>query len=132
ERNFSLVENSGISNAEFLSDVFRNKNISLLRVPLPRGKLIDLFVGKRNHYFFCAVGCADLQLMDIPLCVDETQIHNTHIPSYSFDILQIPEGKRIVIAIREKNCILVTTLQKVIRIIPGNVILTAVMFEPVH
>ena len=72
-----------------------------------------------------------LELVDVPVGIEQTQIHHAHIGAYAFHFLVVPERKCVIVAVCEKDGARLAGLQHVIGVVPGNVVPRTVVLRPV-
>ena len=72
----------------------------------------------------------EFHLVDIPFAAEVAHVHDTDIGSFAFDLLGIPEGEGIVIAVVHDNCVR-QQVQVVMSEVTGGISVRTVMVVPV-
>ena len=67
----------------------------------------------RDRLRFGVVGSV-LHLLYVPGGIDEAQVHDPYVPPDPLDVLQEPEGERVVVSVGEQECILLARLKHVV------------------
>ncbi len=89
-------------------------------------------VGQTEGYLFGAERLLVLQFADIPVHVDQTQVDDADILTDSLDILQVPEGKSIIVPIGKKDALRQAALEQVVGGIPRHPVFRPIMREVIR
>ena len=67
------------------------------------------------------------ELLDVPIRIEQAQVHHTHILTNPLHLLKEPQWERIVVSIGEEDRILLTCLKYIVGIVIRNIVIRTIM-----
>ena len=74
-----------------------------------------------------SLGSQVAQLLDIPVGVEQAEVDHAHVAAQALDLLQIPQGKGVVVPVGKQDAVGFARLQDIVGVVVGDVVARAIL-----